>query len=89
MILFHLRDCPCDKCTEYREWRSKQYDAVMKEHGEYPERGDITGAFANGIAYVMFGIIAVIALVFIVRWAITEYYITTHCTMVLGTRVCQ
>jgi hypothetical protein len=23
------------------------------------------------------------------RWALTEYWITTHCTMVLGTRVCQ
>jgi hypothetical protein len=26
---------------------------------------------------------------FAIRWGITEYYITTHCTTVLGTRVCQ
>jgi hypothetical protein len=26
---------------------------------------------------------------FVIRWALAEYWITTHCTMVLGTRVCQ
>jgi len=35
-------------------------------------------------------VVAVVAIVaFAARWAFTEYWITTHCTMVLGTRVCQ
>jgi hypothetical protein len=25
----------------------------------------------------------------ILKWALAEYYIATHCTMVLGTRVCR
>lgn len=34
-------------------------------------------------------ILGAIAAVFIIRWAYTEYWITTHCTMILGTRVCK
>jgi hypothetical protein len=28
-------------------------------------------------------------LLFVLRWAYTEYWISQHCTTVLGTRVCQ
>jgi hypothetical protein len=31
----------------------------------------------------------VLVVAFVMRWAYIEYYIATHCTMVLGTRVCQ
>ena len=34
-------------------------------------------------------VIAVVIVAFLLRWAYTEYYISTHCTTVLGTRVCQ
>jgi hypothetical protein len=46
-------------------------------------------AAGNGIAYVVFGIIGLIVLMFLIRWAYTEYWISQHCTMVLGTRVCR
>jgi hypothetical protein len=38
---------------------------------------------------IVAAIVLVVVLLFVARWAYTEYYITTHCTMVLGTRVCQ
>jgi hypothetical protein len=50
---------------------------------------DTAGAIGNGIAYVMFGLITLVVLLFIIRWAYAEYWITTHCTVVAGTRVCQ
>lgn len=50
---------------------------------------NMAGAVGNGIAYVIFGLIGLTVLLFIIRWAYTEYWITTHCTMVMGTRVCH
>jgi len=32
---------------------------------------------------------AAIIVFYMLRWALAGYWITTHCTMVLGTRVCQ
>lgn len=34
-------------------------------------------------------VVAAIVVLFLLRWGYTEYYISTHCTLVLGTRVCQ
>jgi hypothetical protein len=33
--------------------------------------------------------IIVLAGYFALKWAYADYYVATHCTMVLGTRVCQ
>lgn len=44
---------------------------------------------SRGFSKLSLIILAVIVGVFIAKWAYTEYYVTTHCTMVLGTRVCQ
>jgi hypothetical protein len=48
-----------------------------------------TEKLGNGIAYVVFGLIALLVIVFLIRWAYADYWTATHCTMVLGTRVCQ
>lgn len=37
---------------------------------------------------ILWVVVAVVAL-FVLRWAYTEYWISQHCTDVLGTRVCQ
>ncbi len=50
---------------------------------------DMAGAVGNGVAYVVFSVLGLAVLLFFIRWAYTEYWITTHCTMVLGTRVCR
>jgi hypothetical protein len=34
-------------------------------------------------------IVGVVLVFLLLRWAYVSYYIDTHCTMVLGTRVCQ
>lgn len=48
-----------------------------------------TGTFLNAMGRLL-GVLGIaIVAYFVLRWGITEYYITTHCTMVLGTRVCQ
>lgn len=48
-----------------------------------------SGTFLNSLGRLLtvLGIVGVGY--FVVRWAYTEYWITTHCTMVLGTRVCR
>jgi hypothetical protein len=47
----------------------------------------------DAVASRSYGVLRVIVVAvvgyFVARWAFTEYWITTHCTMVLGTRVCQ
>lgn len=47
----------------------------------------------HGIGRVLFKVAMVVIIVvggyLLVKWALTEYYITTHCTTVAGTRVCQ
>jgi hypothetical protein len=67
------------------------------EYGSPPASGQYGpppghSAAASVLALLMLaGAILVlgVALVFALRWAMTEYYIATHCTVVLGTRVCQ
>ena len=46
-------------------------------------------AAGNGAAYMVFVLIGLVVLAFLVRWALAEYWIDTHCTLVLGTRVCR
>lgn len=77
-LYWHEKGCQCPGCQQERLQR-------------YYGRGirDRVQAMGNGIAYVVFGIIALIVALFLIRWAYTEYWITTHCTTVLGTRVCQ
>jgi hypothetical protein len=65
----------------------------VKELKEAFGRG---GYVWEGLADAIPGLVKVLGIIglvliawFIFRWAYTEYYITTHCTMVLGTRVCQ
>jgi hypothetical protein len=43
----------------------------------------------HGIGKVIIWLMIIVVAAFIARWAFTEYWIATHCTMVLGTRVCQ
>jgi uncharacterized membrane protein YdbT with pleckstrin-like domain len=50
---------------------------------------DAAQATGNGIAYAVFAVIGLILLYFLIRWGYTEYRISQHCTMVLGTRVCK
>lgn len=50
---------------------------------------DVANHIGNGIAYVVFGLIALVIVAFLVRWAMADYYVATHCTLVAGTRVCQ
>jgi hypothetical protein len=33
--------------------------------------------------------VGIIVAFFAIKWGYTEYWISQHCTMVLGTRVCQ
>jgi len=41
------------------------------------------------LSAVAAGAAGAIVLFYVLKWALTEYWITTHCTMVLGTRVCK
>jgi hypothetical protein len=41
-------------------------------------------AAGNGLALISFAVIRLIIILFTLRWAAAEYYITTHCIMVLG-----
>lgn len=50
---------------------------------------DATGAIGNALAYAFFGIIALIVVYFLLKWGYSSYWISTHCTTVLGTRVCR
>lgn len=50
---------------------------------------DALQAAGNGLAYLVFGLIGLALLAFLARWAWASYYTATHCTMVLGTRVCR
>jgi hypothetical protein len=49
------------------------------------------GLGESGKGFAKLAVLLVIIAIgaFFAHWAYTEYYITTHCTMVLGTRVCQ
>lgn len=42
-------------------------------------------------AFKLFVVVMLIALVGVplLRWGYTQYYVSTHCTTVLGTRVCR
>jgi hypothetical protein len=46
-------------------------------------------AAGNGQAFISLAVIGLIIILFILRWAAAEYYITTHCTMVLCAIVCH
>lgn len=49
----------------------------------------IEEAVANGSYAALKVIIIIIVAFFVLRWAYSEYWISQHCTMVLGTRVCN
>ena len=40
------------------------------------------------LAFLIVGVVLVIGF-FVLRYAYTAWYIETHCTYILGTRVCQ
>lgn len=50
---------------------------------------DIMLSFGNLVAYIVFIVLGVIVVLFLADWIYTQWYVTTHCTMVLGTRVCK
>ncbi len=51
--------------------------------------GDLLGAIGNGIAYAVFGRSVLALLPWLGTWAYHEWWISTHCTLILGTQVCQ
>lgn len=77
----HGADCQCQWC--------KGQERLREYYGDSPSRvrGDIV--LWRGAPGVVLAIIVVVLLYFLFRWAYAEYYIATHCTEVLGTRVCQ
>jgi hypothetical protein len=50
---------------------------------------DMQAARRRDMLQITLGMIGVALLLFLLRWAWAEYEIATHCTMVLGTRVCH
>ena len=56
---------------------------VSHDHGS--DAADLGKVFLILIIVVAVAVLGYFAL----RWAATEYYITTHCQDVLGTRVCR
>lgn len=57
----------------------------MSQPGERQQRR----SDAHDLAWVVAIILSVVVACLLVRWAYTAWYIDTHCTMVLGTRVCN
>lgn len=51
--------------------------------------GDLLGAIGNGIAYVVFGLTVLVPLYFLGTWAYHSWWVSTHCTLILGTQVCR
>lgn len=47
------------------------------------------GAIGNGIAYAVFGLIVLALLLWLGSWAYHAWWVSTHCTLVLGTQVCH
>ena len=50
---------------------------------------DIILSLGNGLAYVIFGIIVLIILYFVITWGYHEWWVSMHCTMIMGTQVCK
>jgi hypothetical protein len=48
----------------------------------------LSGA-GNAVAYVVFGVIGLALLLWLGTWAYHAWWISTHCTLVLGTQVCR
>jgi hypothetical protein len=64
---------------------------VIRRYG-YERRfrpGDLLGAIGNGIAYAVFGLIGLALLDFLGTWGYYAWWVSTHCTLILGTRVCR
>ena len=76
----HSLDCPCYRCQRAR---------VQRRMGREDIFLGFANSTANGIAYAVFGLVVLVVLLFVIRWAYTEYWVTTHCTEVLATRVCR
>jgi hypothetical protein len=51
--------------------------------------GDRLAATGNGIAYIVFGLIGQVLLYFLITWGYHEWWVSTHCALVLGTQVCR
>ena len=51
--------------------------------------GDLLGAIGNGIAYAVFGLIVLAVLLWLGSWAYHSWWVSTHCTLILGTQVCR
>lgn len=79
------------------EWHAHDGGNVPHDHAAPPSRAFGRNGYVRegltdsvpGFVKALLIIVAVIVGAFLAKWAYTEYYITTHCTMVLGTRVCQ
>jgi CHASE3 domain sensor protein len=81
--------------------RSAGKEKMMRGFSGLPESDDMERQEAKRayvenqqkILNVMFKIAVVVIVlfvgVFLLRWAYTDWYVATHCTMVLGTRVCH
>jgi len=50
---------------------------------------DLAQAAGNGLAYLVFAAIALVILYFLVTWGYHEWWVSQHCTTVLGTQVCR
>lgn len=51
--------------------------------------GDRLAATGNGLAYVVFAVIGLALLLWLGSWAYHSWWVSTHCTMILGTQVCR
>ena len=71
--IIHAKECQCPEC-----WQ-----------GGLPFRQAAGRGIASGIIGAVLIFLGIIVAAFLIKWGLTEYYITTHCTTVLGTRVCQ
>jgi hypothetical protein len=70
----HGRRCGCPACLE-----------------RYPEHRAWSALFGagNAVAYLVFGLIGLVVLYLLITWGYHEWWISQHCTMVLGTQVCR
>jgi uncharacterized membrane protein len=73
-------------------WHDHPGGNVSHDHGAFSRYGWVLEGFTEAMIAIMkvLGIMVLVVLAyFLLRWAYTEYYITTHCQDVLGTRICQ